>query len=338
MKFTTLVLTTALFALAQTAQSAEVTWKLGSSVGPQDPTTLNLREFAQRVLKRSNGRFEIEVIPIETLGFKNVDSLRVLKQGVLDAMNIVPSYVTRDEPLMGVFIPHGMLVNADENLKIVDVQYEIGKEILRDKWGVIQTGRGPFSALRDLVVMTTDPINTLDGLRGIKFRHFTKDGIQAFNALGVSTQVVPSSELYLALKTGVVDGAVYGPTYAKSQSIYEVTCCMAYLGAFSMASPYTIGVIEANWQALPDELKTIFSEESRNMWNKALAEWQVGAPEKAAYEWLTTEGGMKMLDPLPLEDRKTIQVELLKTWRANCKALGEKAIGYRNRIETALNK
>ncbi len=338
MQIRTLAIAAALALIAGAAGAAEVEWRLGSSVGPQDPATLQLEELAKRVAARSEGRFEIEVIPIETLGFKNVDSLRVIKQGALDAMYIVPYYVTRDEPLMGVFVPHGMLVAAEENLKVVDTQYQIGEEILRDKWDIVPIARAPFAGLRDLIIVSKEPVNTLDGLRELKFRHFTKDGLKAFNELGVSTQVVPSSELYLALKTGVVDAAVYGPTYAKSQSLYEVTCCMAYLSAFSMGYPFVIGTSPEAWAALPDDLKAILAEESQKMWDESLAAWEVGAAEKDAYTWLTDEGGMQMLDPLPVEDRKAIQAELLTIWKAQCEEMGETAVGYCQRIEAALNQ
>lgn len=321
------------------AGAAEVEWRLGSSVGPNDPSTLLFQELAERVAKRTDGRFEIEVIPIETLGFKNVDSLRVVKQGAIDAMALVPYYVTRDEPMMGVFVPHGMLVEADENLKVVDQQYDIAEEILSsDKWGMVQIAKSPFGALRDLIIMTKEPMNTLDELRGIKFRHFTKDGLQAFNELGVSTQVVPSSELYLALKTGVVDGSVYGPTFAKSQSIYEVTCCFAYLGAFSMAYPFSFVATEETWDAVPADLQAVFVEEANKMWQESVDAWGVSAAERDSYEWLTTEGGMKQLDPMPLEDRKAIQAELIKIWKGNCESMGGNAVEYCNRIETALNQ
>ncbi|MCL4744001.1 MAG: TRAP transporter substrate-binding protein DctP [Burkholderiaceae bacterium] len=320
------------------AQAADVNWRLGSSVGPKDPTTINLQELAKRVDTKSGGRFKIEVVPIETIGFKNVDSLRVLKQGVLEAMNIVPYYVVRDEPLMGVFAPHGVLIDAEQNLKIVDEQYKIGAEILASsKWGIVQVARSPFGALRDLVIMSKDPVNTLEGLRKIKFRHFTKDGLQAFNALGVSTQVVPSSELYMALKTGVVDGSVYGPTYGQSQSIYEVTCCISYLSAFSMAYPFSIGVNKDVWAKVPPNLQKILVDESNAMWRESLESWKQGAAEKTAYEWLTTKGGMKMLDPVPLADRKLIQAELLKIWRAQSEKISPVALAYFERINKALN-
>ena len=73
----------ALVMAAGTSQAADVTWRLGSSVGPKDTTTLQLEDLAKRVGQKSGGRFKIDVIPIETIGFKNVDSLRVLKQGVV---------------------------------------------------------------------------------------------------------------------------------------------------------------------------------------------------------------------------------------------------------------
>lgn len=328
----------AFFSMAVMASAAEVEWKLGSSVGPQDDGTLMLQKLADRVLEKSNGRFEIEVVPIETLGFKNVDSLRVLKQGVIQAMWLAPYYLTRDEPLMGVFAPHGMFVDPEDNLKVVDVQYDIGKEILAEKWGIVQVARAPFASLRDLIIMSKEPVNTIEGLKKMKVRQFTKEGLQAFNALGISTQMVPSSELYLALQTGVVDAAVYGPTYGKSQSIYEVTCCFSYLSAFSMAYPFSIAVTKEVWDGLPADLQKILSEESEALWQESVDGWKASAAEKQAYEWLTTEGKMKQLDPFPEADRKTIQAQLIKVWKSTCEQLGEKAIGYCGRIEAALAK
>jgi TRAP-type C4-dicarboxylate transport system substrate-binding protein len=334
----TLVLTVAMAAAAGAAFAQDVSWQLGSAVGPEDPSTRNYQELARRIAERTDGAFEIEVVPIETLGFKNVDSLRVLKQGVMEAMAIVPYYVTRDEPLMGVFVPHGMLVDPEENLKVVDVQYDIAREILgSDKWGIELVARSPFGIGRDLIMLTTEPINTLDGLREIKFRHFSKDGLQAFNALGVSTQVVPSSELYLALKTGVVDGAAYGPTYAVSQSLYEVTCCFTYLGASSMAYPFSIGVTEAAWAALPEDYRTALVEEADRMWREAVDEWRAAEQEEAAYATLI-EKGMQRLEPMPIEDRRAIQAELIGIWKSGCDDMGETAESYCQRIEQALSE
>jgi len=196
------------------AYAADLSWKLGSPVGPQDLGTKELQRYAERVGEASGGRIEIEVIPIETLGFKNVDSLRVLKQKVVDAVFLQSFYVTRDEPLMGVFMPHGILTDMQENLKVIDVQADIMDEVLKDNWGFTLITNDPTGGGQSrLLVVAKDPVNTLDQLRDIKFRHYSKAGLRAFATLDVSTQVIPSAELYLALQTGVVDAAAYGAPY-----------------------------------------------------------------------------------------------------------------------------
>ena len=139
------------------------------------------------------------VIPIETLGFKNVDSLRVLKQKVVDAVFLQSFYVTRDEPLMGVFMPHGILTDMQENLKVIDVQADIMDEVLKDNWGFTLITNDPTGGGQSrLLVVAKDPINTLDQLRDIKFRHYSKAGLRAFATLDVST---PVSYTHLTLPT-----------------------------------------------------------------------------------------------------------------------------------------
>jgi len=128
MTFRTITLAAALAAAGAAAIAADYELTLGSAVGPQDRTTILYNELAEKVAERTGGRLKLDVIPIETIGFKNVDSLRVVKQGAVDIVGLTPYYVTRDEPMMGVFAPHGMLVDAEENLKIVDVQYEVAEE------------------------------------------------------------------------------------------------------------------------------------------------------------------------------------------------------------------
>lgn len=335
LRLRSVLLSVFLSVMASTAGAADIQWKLGSAVGPNDPTTLRLKELAERVEKKSGGKFKIEVVPIETIGFKNVDTLRVLKQGVLEAMFITPYYVVRDEPLMGVFAPHGVLIEPDENLKIVDTQYKIAEEILRKKWDIVQIARGPFTPYRDLVIVAKEPVNTLQQLKKLKLRHFTKDGLKAFNNLGISTQVVPSSELYLALNTGVVDAAVYSPPFVKSQSIYEVTCCSTFLSSFSMAYPFSIGAMSETWKKLPADMQALLKQESNAMWQESVDNWKQGTIEKEANAFLVQKG-MKMLEPFPLADRKIIQAELLKIWHDQSASIGKDAVAYYEQIIAAL--
>jgi len=316
------------------AAAQTVKWKLGSAVGPQDISTIELQRYAAAVKERSGGRLELDVIPIETVGFKNVDSLRVLKQGVMQSMLLTPYYLFRDAPALAALMPHGALLEAEDNLKVEAVQREIADAIYR-KWDVEPAVAWHAGGLRDLVIVSKEPISSLADLKGKKLRHFTKDGAQAFNELGISTQIVPSSELYLALKTGVVDAAVYGYTYIKSQSIYETTCCLSYLAPFTSAFPFAIGVRQQDWKALDPALKTVMTEVGAEFYKQALQAWRDNKEDVAAADWLK-EKGMKAQPSFSLDDRKRVQAALFKAWREQCEKLGPEAVENYNRIVAAL--
>ena len=322
------------WATAGPAAAADVEWKLGSPVGPQDLATKYLENYASRVQDRSDGRMAIEVIPIETLGFKNTDSLRVIKQNVVDAIYVQTFYVTRDEPLMGVFMPHGVLADPQDNLKVLGVQFEIADEILKNKWNMQIITRDPTGGGQSrLLVVSKNPVTSLDELRKLKFRHYSKAGIRAYSELGVSTQVIPSSELYLALQTGVVDGAMYGAPYILSQSLDEVTCCASFVGALTL-SPRGISADATKWEQLPGDLRQIMLDVGEEMFTESMARWREEEIYNAAAAELT-QNGYKMLEPFPLEDRLEIQKAILKVWREDVEKIGPQALEYYDRIVAA---
>jgi TRAP-type C4-dicarboxylate transport system substrate-binding protein len=310
--------------------------KLGSPVAAADPGTLRLQNIAADIKARTAGRLDLEVVAIDTLGFKNADSLRVLKQGVIEAMQLIPYYLSRDVPALANFAPHGVLLEAEDNLRIVAIQREIADDLYR-KAGVVPAapifiGSGD---LRDIVIVSKQPVRTLADLKGIKVRHFTADGIRAFNALGITTQNVPSSELYLALKTGVVDAAVYGNAYIKSQSIYETTCCVTPIGPFTAAFPSTIAFTPAAWGKLDPALQAAVRASVEAESARALSEWRGGKGEADNRGFLEAKG-MKFMPPLPIEDRRKVQAELLKVWREQSEKLGPEGVQSFERISAAL--
>ncbi|MEO8654041.1 MAG: TRAP transporter substrate-binding protein DctP [Ramlibacter sp.] len=323
-------------AALMSAHAQTVKMKIGSAVGPNDTGTIRLQAIAEDIKKRTGGKLELEVIAVETIGFKNADSLRVLKQNVLDGMLLIPYYLGRDVPALANFAPHGIMVEAEDNLKVLSIQREIADDLYR-KAGVVPAvsqflGNGD---LRNIVIVSKQPIRSLADLKGKKLRHFTPDGVRAFNALGITTQNVPSSELYLALKTGVVDAAVYGNIYIKSQSIYETTSYVTDLAPFSAAFPGSLAFTPAAWAKLDPEMQAAIraAGEADNV--RALANWREGKDEKDAQAFLESKG-MKFLGPLPLEDRRRIQAELLKVWREQSEKLGPEAVKNFERISALL--
>ncbi len=323
------------FGLAAGASAQDVHLRLGSPVGPQDLATKYLEDYAKRVSERTEGKLTLEVIPIETLGFKNVDSLRVVRQNVVDAIYVQTFYVTRDEPLMSAFMPHGVLTESKENLKVTQVQFEVLQAMLRDKWNMELVTNDPTGGGQSrLYIASKEPINTLEQLKAVKLRHYSKAGIRAYSELGVSAQVVPSSELYLALQTGVVDSAVYGAPYIISQSINEVTCCAAYVGALTL-TPRGIAVDADKWSSLPESYKKAMVDVGKEMLSESMEIWQKDTLEQGAVDKLVASG-YQILDDFPIEDRLKIQDATLSVWHADVVQIGPEAVDMYDKIVKAL--
>ena len=185
-----------------------------------------------------------------------------------------------------------------------------------------------------LLVVSKDPVASLDELRKLKFRHYSKAGIRACSELGVSTQVIPSSELRLALQTGVVDGAMYGAPCILSQSLDEVTCRASFVGALTL-SPRGISADAAKWANLPADLQQAMIDVGDEMFEESMARWREEEIYNAAAAELT-ESSYKILEPFPLEDRLQIQPAILKVWREDVEKISPQALEYYDRIVAAL--
>lgn len=319
------------------AQAAEVIrWRLGNPVAEGDSFTGVLRKFADDVSAESGGRIRFKIVQIDTIGFKSADSLRVLRQGVVEAMFVFPQYVTRDEPLLGAMMPQGGLLDITDNAKIIDIQEKIAAEILTEKWNLAPVTRLVDRKSSRIGIVSKVAVNSLDELRKYKLRQFNKEGISAYNRLGVSTQLVPSHELYLAMRMGIVDAAIYSLSYTKSQGLYDVACCFSEIGYYTLAAPSLIVARVEDWNSLTVDIQNIMKDVGRRIFAENMREAISGVEEAQVATELVGKG-MHVLPPFSYQDRKAVQEALLAAWAEKCEKLGPVAVRNRKRILEALN-
>jgi TRAP-type C4-dicarboxylate transport system substrate-binding protein len=65
-------------------------------------------------------------------------------------------------------------------------------------------------------------IRSPEDFEGLKFRGMAEDQVVLYKSFGASGTPIPWTELYMALKTGVVDGQMNPAMYIKMGSFYEV--------------------------------------------------------------------------------------------------------------------
>jgi tripartite ATP-independent transporter DctP family solute receptor len=220
-----LVLVAAIVGLAfATGTKENLVIRLGHIRDTNNPTHLAAVRFQELVQKNSNGRITVKVFPNSQLGTPNemfaqmqsgdlemvyggIQTFTFIKGGELFEITAVPFLFSTYDHIRKVlnsnFLkPHIEKVENQTKIKIVNMNG------MKDPRGLTTKGR---------------PVNNLADLKGLKIRVAQSElNLKVWKALGTMPQVIAYSDLYMALKTGMVDAQENGSVTVKSASFFEV--------------------------------------------------------------------------------------------------------------------
>ncbi|MGE0718324.1 MAG: TRAP transporter substrate-binding protein DctP, partial [Alphaproteobacteria bacterium] len=240
------------------AAAQQVNWKMHHIWVPARSEAKLFDKFAERIAEKSGGRFNVKVFGGGTLGLKDVDLMRWLPGGSVEMAAVYPGYLSRDAPDLASLYVQGAIISDKEHFKVIPTLIELYRKIYA-KYDIPVIGFLQPPLYLESVVCRDQPIQTMEQLKGKKLRVWSKDMVQSFNKLGVAAQIVPQNDLYLAMQTGVVDCAIYGPSSMKTISLQEVAKFSSYLYPLAGA-PYAIIANKRAWNALPPDLQAVAKE------------------------------------------------------------------------------
>jgi len=203
------------------AFAADFEWKFNNGLPETRNESQELNAFAEAVAKATDGRLAIQVYHGGSLGLKNEDVLRWLPSGVSEMGLVWANYVGRDAPELNAIYIQGSVGSPEEHLRALPVIRDIYEQEF-GKWDIVTAGFMALPMLEASIFCADDPVRTLADLEGKKLRVWSKDQVDTFERLGVSAQIIPQTEMYVALRTGVVDCAVYPALFAHTVSLQEV--------------------------------------------------------------------------------------------------------------------
>ncbi len=315
------------------AQAAE--WRFNNFLPETRPETKQLEQFAADVKAKTDGEIDIKVFSGSSLGLKNTDVLRFLPRGAVDMSLAWANYLGRDAESLSTVMVQGTIGSVDELDAALPVVKDIYAEEFSD-WDVATIGYVALPMLEASIFCREEPVNSLDDLRGKKLRVWAKDQVDTFRRLGISAQIIPQEEMYVAMKTGVVDCAVYPALYAHTVSLQEVTKYAAYL--YPMASgPYILGMSQRKWQSLPEKHQQALLEAGDAIWERTNSYEDDHNKELAARAKLQ-EGGVQWLDDFSEKDRQEFTAAITEVWGELAEEAGGKAPEYRERVLAALGR
>lgn len=314
----------ALMATATQAWSDVRTLKFHSGLAESRPEAASIEHFAELVDEYSDGQLQVDVYHAGSLGLKEADMLRIMQRGMVDMALMYGEYYNRDAPEMASVYAQGAITDAEQHLDILPTLRELYREGYAD-WGIHTVG-GVVAPVFDVGLHCKEPVNTLEGLRDKKVRVWSGHLVDTFDRLGISAQVIPQNDMYLALQTGVVDCAYYLSTVAKTVSLQEVTDYEAYLHPWA-ASPWMFGVSDRTWNSLDEEQQQILTRAGEEVWEETRA--QAVDPEREAAAREEREAmGITVLPAFSDEDVQTFVDAAWEAWHEMASNAGEKGLRY----------
>jgi C4-dicarboxylate-binding protein DctP len=247
------VLVIVLAAAVLGASGAGVAWaktefRLSNQLPPSHHISKGLVVFAGKVKEYSKGAVEVKIFDSAQL-FKDTEIVEGLQEGLIESGLVPVNKWSGMIPAADVFEMPFVFQDLTSIKKFIDAgagelldkefQKRAVKTLLWVDYGYIQF----FNNKR--------PLTKPDDFMGLKMRTFSSGDADTLKALGAAPTVMSSSEMYMALQRGTVDGATTGMPAAVSRKVHEVQKYMT-------EANYTTAqfVVQANlkwWEKLPQD-------------------------------------------------------------------------------------
>ena len=221
---------------------------------PKDAHTKAMYTFKDTLEKLTNGQVEVDLFPAGQL-FTQEAAQAAIRKGTLDMVYTGPNWVAQYVPYMSMFA--AAYIFKDYNHMTKTFNGPIGKKISDDiakKIGVRPLGAFYLGTreldLRDIGRVVKTPAD----MKGVKLRMpNTPTWLFMGKALGANPTPLSFTEVYMALKTGTIDGQDNPLPTDKNAKFYEVTKYIILTDHY--INPVLPSINEKKWESLGPDIQ-----------------------------------------------------------------------------------
>ncbi len=221
--------------------------------------------FFEHFAEKTGLPIDVDYKPIDTLGLKDTEQLRVMKAGLFDIVSLRVSQNSRDEPtLLGLDLV-GASPDYATGRKVAKAYMKTVDERLQKQFNVKLLAVWPFGPQ---VLFCKKPISKLADIKGMKVRVYDQNLAKFIETVGATPVPLSFADTHQSLSLGVVDCAISGPSSANSAGWPEVTTHQLPLGFQMALNGYAIST--KAWNTLkPDQqvkLQAAFDNLADEIW------------------------------------------------------------------------
>ena len=264
--FLLLITVMALFLTAYTKSTSakEIVWKM-HQWRPATQEEIPYQQLAcDEIYKRSNGNLKIVIYPDFSLGYSTSSWLRDIKSGLIDITTIYIPSITGEEASFDVIEMPQIWQSREQGLLAANAFFNFKKKVYKEAWGGELLAQGTILEGGSEIIFTKGKvIKSVADLKGLKLRVPGGRYRELYTKLGAAPQSMPLGDVYMNMKTGVIDGLRTGSGSLYQLKLYETADKAVKLGPWPALSQ-DIVVSNRAWKELSPELQEI----TRNVWEK----------------------------------------------------------------------
>jgi len=217
--------------------------------------------------ERTNGQVELSVSSFPELGLAGTDTMSLVRDGTLGAVEIYGGYVGGEYPAVEVQYLWGLWPSHEVHYTVQTKIFDDIEKIIDDATGAKVWSRNWIPG-DDQMFFSKKALRTLEDFEGLKTRSHSAALSDWINGMGAEAQFVAFAEVYSALERGILDAGVTGASPGFAQRWYEVTEFMNG-GLYSFNSTTNV-INEGVWNDIPADLQQIILEEGAKLELEAL--------------------------------------------------------------------
>ena len=264
----TLIAAVAALALtASRADAASHTLRLGTVLAPNDPLVVAAEGMKKAVEERTGGEVEVQIFPSSQMG-DTQDMVDQASAGANVGTFVEASRVAVYVPEFNVLVAPYVFEDVEQIARFAETPtFAAWNDELRESTGLTLLSFNWYQGARHL--LTKQPVATPADLEDIRIRTIGEPlWIATINAMGAVATPLAWAEVYPSIQTGVIGGAEAQPSAIWGAKLYEVVTDITLTEHIHLMSGLLVS--DAWLQSLPEEYRTVVTEEAKHWGAEAL--------------------------------------------------------------------
>ena len=287
-------------------------FKVAFNQADTHPQAVVINNMGDRIKERTEGRYDLEVFPNETLGAQK-DTIELVQAGSIDFAFVAGGLLENFNPDFVVFnLPYTFDSQEHQRKTVNDPEItgDLFKSIEDKNVSVLA---GFHGGIRN-VYNSKKPINTPEDLKGMKIRVIESDtNLRMMELMGGSGTPMGQGEVYTAIQSGVLAGAENNESIYANLKHDEISPYYSYtrhlmFPDYLIVNPKTMdSMSDADRKVFTEELAAAIEEEAV-LWGEEVTK-SVAAAEAAGAKFneVDAEAFRSALTPL-IEEKLESQV------------------------------